>query len=161
MTALVPRFDVSFYGRIPNSSERPDLYDGVVIRRLMAWLVDVAYVALLTGLVYLALLAGGLLTFGLFWLLIPVVMVLAPFVFHTLPLAGRSQATLGMRMFGVYVESWTGGRPTLLQVTLRTAIFYASIGFTGWLVLIVIFFNDHRRGIHAYLSGTIVLRNVH
>jgi len=37
-------------------------------------------------------------------------------------------------------------------------LFYASLAFTGSLIMLVVCFNDRRRAVHDYLSGVVVVR---
>jgi uncharacterized RDD family membrane protein YckC len=63
-----------------------------------------------------------------------------------------------MQLFDTEVRSWTGERPGYWQAFLMTVLFYVSIGITGLLILLVVFFNERRRTFHDLLSGTIVVR---
>jgi uncharacterized RDD family membrane protein YckC len=65
-----------------------------------------------------------------------------------------------MSLFGLEVRSWTGQRPTVWQAVLMAVLFYATIGPTGGLVLLVALFNGRRRTLHDLLSGTVVVRRL-
>jgi uncharacterized RDD family membrane protein YckC len=58
----------------------------------------------------------------------------------------------------VEIRSWTGRRPDYVQAFLMTALFYATVLPTGFLVLAVALFNDRQRTLHDYLVGTLGVR---
>ena len=132
---------------------RDDLFDGIAWRRAVAFLIDFSIILVLAGMVWLlVILSFGMLS-GILALL-----PLVPLAYHALMVAGRRSATLGMLFMSVEVRGQAGDRPTPLQSFAMVAIFYLSVGMTGWLILLVALFNDRRHCVHDYLSGTIVIR---
>lgn len=132
----------------------PTLFEGVLVRRVLAYAIDVG---ILLG-VAAFLWALVVLTLGLLWgvalLLTPVI----PLAYHTTLIGGRDSATFGMRLLGLQVRRLDGGRPDLAQAFVQTALFYASVGLTSMLILLVALFNDRGRCLHDWLSGTVVVR---
>ena len=140
----------------PDRLAEPDLYDGVLSRRVTAYILDLV---LIFGLwIALSLVFGvvGILTFGALTPLGLVVLAILPVGYHTF-FIGRGGATPGMRFFDLEVRSWTGWPPDYSQAFLTTVLFYASISLTVWLVLLVPLFTDRSRTLHDILAGTIVL----
>ena len=81
-----------------------------------------------------------------------------PVAYHTLTIGGAASATLGMRLFGLEVRVWNGGKPGYLQALLHTAVFYVTVSFTGGLILLWALFNNRGRCLHDILCGTLVIR---
>ena len=137
----------------PGRLDDPELYDGLAWRRAAGYLFD-AFVLLLTiaGLWLLVILSLGLL-----WPIKLLVTPLLPVAYHTF-FVGRVGATPGMQLMDVEVRGLTGHRPDYLQAFLMTALFYATVLSTGFLVLVVALFNDRQRTLHDYLAGTIGVR---
>ena len=132
---------------------RDTLFDGVMGRRIVAFLIDLSIIGIITLVIW------GLIFITLF-LLSPVlgpVLPLVPIIYHTLLIAGRQSATIGMQFMGIEVRTHCGQRPGLLQAFAMTALFYLSIAVTGTLILLVALFNDRRHCAHDYFSGTIVI----
>ncbi len=141
----------------PDRVAEPDLYDGVLSRRVTAYVLDLV---LILGLwLALSLIFGvvGILTFGALTPLGLVVLAILPVAYHTV-FIGRGGATPGMRVFDLEVRSWTGPPPDYSQAFLTTVLFYASVSVTVWLVLLVPLFTDRNRTLHDILAGTIVVR---
>lgn len=134
------------------------LFDGIMLRRVIAYAIDVLLLAVLGGIAALFLGFLGLLTFGLISPLSVFLLALLPVLYH----AGLMTAyggTPGMSICDLTVRSVLDGRPPeALQATIMTVLFFLSVAATGWLILIVALFNQRRRTMHDYFSGTIVLR---
>lgn len=138
----------------PDSMTHPELFDGVMFRRVVAYLIDFAF---LTGAtVFLWVLA--VMTLGLLIPVAAVITPLLPLAYHSLLIGGRNSATIGMRMMGIEVRRLDGGRPDLTQALVQTLLFYTTLALTG-LLLTVALFNDRRRCLHDFLSETLTVNS--
>jgi uncharacterized RDD family membrane protein YckC len=138
----------------------PARFDGILWRRSLAYLVDLA---ILLGLLFLYKIALVFLTVATLGLLTPLLVLLAaiiPVAYHTLTIGSPASATLGMRLFGLEVMVWNGGKPGYLQALLHTAVFYVTTSFTGGLILLWPLFSNRRRCLHDLLCGTMVVRRL-
>lgn len=146
--------DAAWDGEPPRPLEEPELFEGVLWRRVVGYGVDV----LLLMVVFSIL---GLIAFLSFGLLAPVNLAIAPFVpiaYHTY-FIGRNGATPGMNLMDLETRTWTGARPEYVQAFLMTVMFYASIALTWLLVLVVPLFNERRRTLHDLVSGVVIVRH--
>lgn len=141
----------------PDPLAEPELYDGILPRRVMAYIVDITLIATLTVCLWLVFGVAGILTFGALTPLGLVVLAVLPVAYHSFFL-GRDGATPGMRVFDLELRSWTGRPPDYSQAFLATVLFYASVSLTAWLVLLVPLFTDRQRTLHDILAGTVMLR---
>ena len=143
----------------------PELYQGVTMKRILAYALDAVAVFLLAAMVWFAGLLLGLLSFGLLFPLQALAVALVPLAYHTMLIAGPRSATLGMRAMNLRVMSIApdatalGGRPTLFQAIILTVAFYGSLALTCFLVLVVALFNPRRRTLHDWLAGTVVVND--
>jgi uncharacterized RDD family membrane protein YckC len=141
-------------GEIPEPLDRPELYDGLLWRRSIAFCIDAA---LLLG-VMLVLMVFNLFTFFIFAGLIFLIWAAPLFVIYdTLTVGSEASATFGMRLMGVQVRSWDGGRATYLHALIASALFWFLVPLTGGLILLAAPFSDRRRHVHDMLSGTVVI----
>lgn len=138
--------------------ERPELYEGVRIRRTLAFLIDVSIVAALTGLAYVLVLLLGLPTFGLGWLLLPLVWPTVPILYNAITLGGPHSATPGMRVMGLAMRSFDGRGTYPLLALLHGLAFWLSVTFLTPLVLAVSLLSPKKRLLHDILLGTTVIR---
>lgn len=133
-------------------------FEGIIIKRCLAFLADLAVVFILLILATAAFGVLGIISFGLLWpgaALTPL-LVLAYFTFS---MGGRYSATPGMRWQGIELRAWNGNRPGYVQAFLQTILFYISVTVGTALVLLVPFFNRRRRCLHDYLCGTVFVRH--
>lgn len=145
---------------VPDMETQPDIYDGILLKRVLAYAVDLVIIGILFAAGWLALGVATVMTFGLLAPLMALFgLVLAP-CYHGFLIGGPKAATLGMRVFGIHVRSMDGRRPTLLQAFLMAIVFYATVPTTGWLILLVAFFNKRRRTLHDLLSNTVVINRL-
>lgn len=138
--------------REPDPMTHPELFDGVMFRRVIAYLIDVT---ILSGAV-LFLWFLVVVTLGLLGPIAALVTPVIPIAYHSLLIGGPNSATIGMRMMGIEVRRLDGGRPDLSLALMQTLLFYATLALTG-LLLIVALFNDRRRCLHDWLSGTLTV----
>ena len=150
--------DAVWHDAPPDPLDNPDLYDGIVLRRVGAYLVDVVAIVILMIGAWFLLGLLAILSLGLLLPLKVIVLALLPTAYHTY-FIGSSGATPGMRVFDVEIRTWTGRRPDYVQAFLQTVLFYATVSLTSFLVLAVSLFNDRRRTLHDFLAGTVGVRH--
>ena len=138
----------------------PALFEGVLSRRLGAYLIDACVIVGLNVALHTLLVILGLLTFGLAWLLLgPVTFLTVALAYDTLTIGGGRGATPGMRLFGLEARGVRGERPDYWQAFLMTALFYATVPITSFLILLVALFSERNRTLHDILSGITVIRS--
>jgi uncharacterized RDD family membrane protein YckC len=133
------------------------LTEGVLIRRVFAWLIDVLLIGLICVALWVALMLFGLVTLGLGLPLLGI-LPFVPFCYHMLFLAGPASATPGQSALGLVVRRNDDfGRPTPVQALVSTLLFYATLATSGLLLLIALF-TVRRRTLHDLISGLVVVR---
>lgn len=140
-------------------AREPELFDGVLARRVFAFFLDAAIIIALTlaGWVLLAVL--GILTFGLAWLLFGVVFPLVAIVYYGSALGGPNAATVGMRVMGIEMRTWYGDRPYFVLGAAHVVFFWVSISILTPFILLIGLFNARRRLLHDFLLGTVVINS--
>jgi len=143
----------------PDPIEYPEYYDGISMKRIIAYIIDFLICAGLGLAGWFVAAIVGFLSFGL--LLVPLMagIALIPIVYHTLLIGSRQSATFGMRFSGVRVYRLDGGRPEMLQAFIQSAVFFFTAPATSFLILLVALFNIRRRCLHDMLAGTIILND--
>ncbi len=142
--------------RIPVPNEYL-LIQGVVLRRVIGWFVDLLLLALILVVLWVVFMVFGLLTLGLGFPLLGV-LPFVPFCYHILFLAGPSSGTPGQRIMGLLVRRNDDfGQPTAPQAVISTIVFYLTLATSG-LLLLVVLVTDRRRTLHDLVSGLVVVR---
>ena len=89
----------------------PELFEGVLTRRVVAFVIDLVILALPVAAAAMFIFVFGLITFGLgwvlFWLLSPASVIWALFYYGT-TLGSPASATLGMRAMEIEMRTWYG-----------------------------------------------------
>lgn len=146
-------------GAIHDPLLHPKLYEGVALRRTFAFFLDMILMGLILAIAFIAAAALWVVSFTL--ITIPVVLGALVFIvlYDVFTIGGPSSATPGMRVFGLKVISWSGGKPDNLQALLMSALFWTIHWLTGWLAAVVVFLNPRWRAVHDFLAGTVVVRS--
>ena len=140
----------------PDPMSDPDLYDGIIARRVIGYFLDVLILLLVGGALWVALWVLTIVSLGLLSPLLALGTAL-PLVYHTF-FIGSGGATPGMRAMDVEVRTWTGKTPGYPEAFIQTVVFYVTVPATSMLILLVALFNDRHRTLHDFLSGTVVVR---
>ncbi|HSM19007.1 MAG TPA: RDD family protein [Hyphomicrobiales bacterium] len=136
---------------------QPELFDGVLGRRVVAFLVDAVIILAMTLAGWLLLLVLGILTLGLAWLLMGLVFPVVALGYVGLTLGGPVSATIGMRMVGVQMRTWYGAPMYFVLAVAHAVLFWFSISILTPFILLVGLFNDRRRLAHDFVVGTVVI----
>ncbi len=136
------------------STTNIDVGDGTIGRRVIAYLIDIFIISMIGVAAWFV----GLMTFGLLLFIIIPLLTILPFAYHSLMIAANNQATFGQSIMGLKVVSQNGEKVEILQAIILTALFYASLTFTGGIILIWCLFDDKQRCLHDILAGTLMVR---
>jgi uncharacterized RDD family membrane protein YckC len=140
----------------------PELFDGVLARRVIAFIIDFIVLAVPVVLAGMFIFAFGIVTFGLgwalYWLLPPGTVIWA-LAYFGLTLGGPASATLGMRAVDIELRTWYGAPAYFVLGAVRAIIFWVTISALTPLILLVAFFNERGRLLHDILLGTVVINN--
>lgn len=143
---------------IPARLDDIRVYEGVLARRMMAFVIDYLLVALLTIPFAVLVFVLGIVTLGLGWALFSVLFpaVALTYVWNTM--GGPGQATIGMRTMGIRLERLDGQRIDGLLAVVHTVLFWAGNVVLTPLILLATLFLERKRTVHDLLLGTVVAR---
>src|SRR5215831_21207640 len=141
---------------------QPELFDGVLARRVVAFVIDFFIIAGPVVLAYLFAFVFTIVTFGLgivlFWLL-PTLVVVWAIIYFGATLGSERSATVGMRVMDLEMRTWYGAPAYFVLGAVHAIVFWVSVSFFTPLVLLLPFFNERRRLLHDILVGTVVINN--
>ena len=141
---------------------QPELFRGVLARRVFAFLIDLVVLSIPVILGYLFIAVFGLITLGLgwalFWLAWPASVIWAV-IYYGASLGGPHSATLGMRVMDLELRTWYGAPAYFVLGAMHAVLFWISVSFLSPLVLLVGLFNGRRRLLHDVVLGTVVINN--
>lgn len=144
----------------------PELFEGVLARRVIAFFIDMIIIAIPVMLAGAFIWILGLITFGfgwfLFWLWWPAA-VIWTLIYHGVTLGSPDTATIGMRVMDLQMRSWHGAPAYFLLGVAHTAVFYlfwVGLPLLAPFILLAGFFNERRRLPHDYLLGIVIINRL-
>jgi uncharacterized RDD family membrane protein YckC len=153
-------FDVKPHAYDP--AVNPELFEGVLARRVVAFLIDVLVIAVPLLFLAIFIFMFGLVTLGLGWVLFffygPIAVIWA-LVYYGLTLGSPASATIGMRMVDLEMRTWYGAPCYFVLGAVHAIGYWLTVTFLTPFILLVALFNDRRRLLHDMLVGTIVINN--
>jgi uncharacterized RDD family membrane protein YckC len=140
----------------------PELFEGVVARRIVAFLIDFLILSIPVVFVSMFFFVITVVTFGLGFILFGLVwpgMVIWAIVYYGLTLGGAASATIGMRVMDIEMRTWYGSPAYFTLGGVHAVVFWLSVSMITPLILIVSLFNERRRCLHDFLVGTVIINN--
>lgn len=135
---------------------QPQLFQGVIGKRFIAFIIDAAIIFFLTVLAYAAVAVLGIVTLGLAWLLFGLVFPAVGLGYNAVTIGGRNSATVGQRMMGLEVRMWYGAKVTPLIAAFHALLFWFSL-VVFFPILLWAFFDSRKRCLHDILAGVVVI----
>ena len=141
---------------------QPELFRGVLTRRVFAFLIDLVVLSIPVILGYLFIAVFGLITLGLgwmlFWLAWPATVIWAV-IYYGASMGGPHSATMGMRVMDLELRTWYGAPGYFVLGAAHAVLFWVSVSVLSPLVLLVGLFNGRRRLLHDVVLGTVVINS--
>ena len=141
---------------------QPELFRGVLVRRVFAFLIDLVVLSIPVILACVFIAVFGVVTFGLgwalFWLVSPASVIWA-LIYYGATLGGPHSATMGMRMMDLEVRTWYGAPCYFVLGAMHAVLFWVSVSFLTPFILLVGLFNSRRRLLHDIILGTVVINS--
>lgn len=152
-----------FFGRIvrddlPNPAEAPELFDGVLTRRLFAFFIDCIIMSIAVFAVLIVAGILGFVTLGLAWLAIPVAVPVVFVAYYAVTLGSASRATLGMRAMDLVL---TPTRETTLDgwlAMVHVLLFWLTTAILTPFIVLIGLFTNRRQLLHDMIVGTLMVR---
>ena len=140
----------------------PELFEGVLARRVVAFLIDFLILSVPVVFVSMFIFVIGIVTFGLgflFYGLLSPAMVIWALAYYGLTLGSPASATIGMRAMDIEMRTWYGAPAYFVLGAVHAVVYWITISFLTPLILLVGFFNDRKRLLHDMVVGTVVINN--
>jgi uncharacterized RDD family membrane protein YckC len=140
----------------------PELFEGVLARRIVAFMIDFIVIALPIVLGSMFIFAFGIVTLGLGWALywlLPGASVIWAIAYFGLTLGGPRSATIGMRVMDLEMRTWYGAPAYFVLGAVHAIGFWFTVSFFTPFILLVAFFNERRRLLHDIVLGTVIINN--
>lgn len=134
---------------LPDPEFDPQFYEGVPLKRLLAWFVDGLIVSI-------ACIATIVFTFGIGFFLFAVIFFLMNIGYRWF-FVSKNSATLGMQVFGIEIRNGKGEKLTSQEAFWHSFLFIALFIIFTLLAVVsagMMLMNVRGQGLHDYLLGT-------
>jgi len=141
---------------------QPELFRGVLTRRIFAFLIDLVVLAIPLILAVIFIFFFGIITLTFGWLLFGLISpaaVIWAIVYYGASIGGPHSATIGMRMMDLELRTWYGAPGYFLLGAMHAVLFWAATCFLTPLVLLIGLFNGRRRLLHDIVLGTVIINS--
>jgi uncharacterized RDD family membrane protein YckC len=143
---------------LPDPQSHPELFQGVLARRAVAWLIDLVVL----GMLVLALLLGGLvfgvMTLGLGFLALPIAVPVAVLAYYALTLGSPMRATLGMRAMDIVLTPARGRPLDGWAILIHPLVFWVTVWISWPITVAIALFTPRRQLVHDLIAGTLMVR---
>jgi uncharacterized RDD family membrane protein YckC len=133
-------------------------YRGVLSRRIFAFLIDYAIIALLWVPAAVVVFFLGILTFGLGFFLYPALFAIVAMLYFGLTMGGPSQASAGMNVMGLALARVDGRPVDFLTAIVHLVLFWIGNALLTPFIVLIGLFTDRGRLLHDLLLGTVMVR---
>jgi uncharacterized RDD family membrane protein YckC len=138
----------------------PELFEGVLARRLVAFFIDVFIIAVPVALFSMFVLFLGVVTFGFGWLLfflLSPASVIWALLYYGLTLGSSYSATIGMRIVEIEMRTWYGAPAYFVLGAVHAVVYWITISILTPFVLLIGLLNDRHRLLHDMMVGVVLI----
>jgi uncharacterized RDD family membrane protein YckC len=143
---------------LPDPSTAPELFEGLLTRRVAAWFIDVVVMSAMIAAFSVIGLIAGFLTFGLAWLALIVVIPATVVLYYGATLGSAKRATLGMQAMDLVLTPTRGQPLNGPMAFVHAAVFWITIWISWPISLLFTLFTPRRQMIHDLIVGTLMVR---
>ena len=144
--------------RLPDPETAPELFEGLLTRRVFAYLIDLVLIGAMILVFGVIGLVGGFLTFGLAWLALPVLVPASIVLYYAATLGSAKRATVGMQAMDIVLTPTRGQPLDGWMAVIHAAVFWISVWISWPLSLLFALFTPRRQMLHDLITGTLMVR---
>lgn len=143
---------------LPDPASAPELFDGVLTRRVIAYFIDISLIiALVIGMSIVSLISGFF-SAGLSWVLMPVIVVVSVVLYYAATLGSPRRATIGMQQMDIVLTPTRGLPLDGWKAFLHPLVFWLTCWILPPFSYLVALFTPRRQTLHDLLLGTLMVR---
>ena len=152
--------DSIFHGNanLPDPATAPELFEGILQRRMMAFVIDFALMLLIFIVLLLVGLIFGIVTLGLGFVTLPLIFPLAILGYYSMTLGSNARATIGMRAMDLVLTPTRGAPLNGVRILIHPLIFWVTCWIAWPISLFIALFTPRREMVHDLLTGTLMVR---
>ncbi len=143
---------------LPDPASHPELFDGVLPRRVLAYTIDVALMVAFMAMLFIVGLVFSVVTLGIGAVALPFIIPVVIVGYYVITLGSPMRATVGMWMLDLVLTP-TRGRPLDgWKILIHPLVFWISCWFAWPVSLLITLFTPRREMVHDLVTGTLMVR---
>lgn len=143
---------------LPDPTTSPELFAGVLGRRVMAYIIDLALMIAFMAMLFVVGLILSIFTLGLGAVALPLIIPVVIVAYYTLTLGSPMRATVGMWMFDLVLTP-TRGRPLDgWKILIHPVVFWVTVWIAWPVSLAIALFTPRREMVQDLVTGTLMVR---
>jgi uncharacterized RDD family membrane protein YckC len=143
---------------LPDPASAPELFEGVLSRRVVAFVVDTVLIGFVTTVIAFVGFILGFLTLGLGWLALPIIIPLAILGYYAVTLGGPLRGTVGMQMMDLVLTPTRGQPLDGWRILIHPIVFWITVWVAWPISLVVALLTPRRETVQDLIAGTLMLR---
>jgi uncharacterized RDD family membrane protein YckC len=143
---------------LPDPSTAPELFEGVLTRRVFAFVIDLIVMGAMILSFALVGLVAGFVTFGLAWLALVFVVPATIVLYYGATLGSPRRATMGMQMMDIVLTPTRGQPLDGWMALIHAGVFWITTWISWPISLLFALFTPRRQMIHDLVTGTLMVR---
>lgn len=143
---------------LPDPANAPELFDGVLTRRVIAYFIDLSLITVLVIGMSIVSLISGFFSAGLSWVLMPVIIFVSVVLYYGATLGSPKRATIGMQQMDIVLTPTRGLPLDGWKAFLHPLVFWLTCWILPPFSYLVALFTPRRQTLHDLLLGTLMVR---
>ena len=143
---------------LPDPASAPELFEGLLFRRAIAFGIDMAVIGALVVLISIASLVAGFLTFGLGWLAWLAAVPVAVVAYYGATLGSHRRATLGMQAMDIVLTPTRGQPLDGGMAFLHALLFWVTVWISWPVSLVFALLTPRQQMVHDLIVGALMVR---
>ena len=148
----------NFRTDLPDPSTAPQLFDGVLLRRAFAFVIDTVILGFIASVILFIGTIAGFLTFGLAWLSLPIVIPIAILGYYAATLGSPMRATVGMSLMDIVLVPARGYPLDGWKILIHPIVFWITVWVAWPISLFVALITPRQQMVQDLVTGTLMLR---
>ena len=143
---------------LPDPQSFPELFDGLLTRRLFAYMIDLFMLMFITSAMMIAAFVSGTISFGL---PIPAVIFAIPasiIGYYAITLGSKRRATIGMGMMDIVLTPVRGQPLNGRRAFFHPMVFWLTFWILSPFSVAVALFTPRRQLLHDLIMGVLMVR---
>ena len=143
---------------LPDPESAPELFEGVLPRRVVAYIIDLVIMGFLTLITTVVGLVAGFLTFGLAWFALVFIIPVVIAGYYAATLGSPRRATVGMEIMDIVLTP-ARGQPLNGWAAFLLALLFWVTWWVSWPVsLAFALLTPRQQMVHDLILGVLMLR---